>query len=198
MTQGVYLRLPRNPGGEPSLAVAWSVEHVEILRQLWLEGHSARVIGDRLGRTRNSVIGRVHRLGLPTRLGGKACARQKPKPRAYNPSAFRKSRARPPELRVTRVKPASASAKRWLREVPPPEARMVSLMELQPGDCKWPIGDPAQPGFGFCGAKRFASFCYCQHHVAMAYIPVKARGEARKAPPLHVGMNGSWRQGVAT
>ncbi len=158
MTAGVY-----------GTAVAWSAEHVDTLRQLWLEGHSARVIGDRLGRTRNSVIGRVHRLRLAKRISTIG-ERKKPGPKK-NPGAFRKSRAKPPELRVVRIKLPRP------QEVPPPEARMVSLMELKPLDCKWPIGDPALPGFGFCGARAFASFPYCQHHVALAYMPPKARAE---------------------
>ncbi len=169
----------------------WPVADTDRLRELWAEGKSASVIGGELGRSKNAVIGKVHRLRLPTRVGGKACVRKKPGPKAYNPGAFRKSRAKPPELHAAR-QPRPPRP----QEVPPPEARMVSLLELQPGDCKWPIGDPVQTGFGFCGAKRFASFCYCQHHVALAYIPAKKRGDAPKAPALHSGVNGSWRQAV--
>ncbi len=180
-----------NWGVRPRQDTDWSDAHIADLRRLWVdEGHSASIIGEKLGRTRNAVIGKVHRMGFPLRLMGKHSSRKKPGRKAYNPGAFRKSRARPPELHAARVKPVRP------QEVPPPEARMVSLMELQPRDCKWPIGDPVQPSFGFCGAKQFASFPYCQHHVAMAYLPVKARGERPKTPALHSGMNGSWRQAV--
>jgi GcrA cell cycle regulator len=44
--------------------MAWTDESVEILRTMWLEGRSAREIGDRLGMTRNAVIGKANRLGL--------------------------------------------------------------------------------------------------------------------------------------
>ncbi len=168
----------------------WSAADTETLRRLWDEGHSARVIGSKVGYSRNAVIGKAHRLGLAKHLTTMPGERKKPKAKPYNPGAFRKSRAKPPELRVARVKPVRP------QEVPPPAARMVSLMELRPNDCKWPIGDPAQEGFGFCGARQFASFPYCQHHVALAYVPVARRGAAPKLPTLHSGVNGSWRQAV--
>ncbi len=160
MTAGVY-----------GTAVAWSAEHVDTLRQLWLEGHSARVIGDRLGRTRNSVIGRVHRLNLAKRVTTVNAPRKKPTPKAYNPGAFRKSRAKPAEMRVVPVKPPRP------QEVPPPEARMISLMDLTPFTCKWPIGHPGEPGFAFCGAVPFPNRVYCEHHARLAYMPPKARAE---------------------
>lgn len=38
------------------------------IRKLWLEGHSAGKIADQLGRSRNSIIGKVFRLRLPPHL----------------------------------------------------------------------------------------------------------------------------------
>src|SRR5438045_9776702 len=42
----------------------WADEHVERLTQLWTEGLSASECGRRIGVSRNSVIGKIHRLGL--------------------------------------------------------------------------------------------------------------------------------------
>ncbi len=156
-------------------AIKWSADHIADLTRLWSEGHSARVIGDKLGRTRNSVIGKVHRLDLATRLSTISARKARPPrgARAYS-GAFRKSRAKPPELRVVRVKPRP-------QEVPPPEARMIPLMELTALDCKWPIGHPKESGFGFCGAWRFGNGVYCEHHTRMAYIPAMLRKADREA-----------------
>ena len=43
---------------------AWAPADTEIAVRLWKEGKSAREIGRRLSRTRNAIIGKIHRLGL--------------------------------------------------------------------------------------------------------------------------------------
>jgi hypothetical protein len=44
----------------------WSAKSAEMLKQLWLSGHSAAQIADALGGTsRNAVISKARRLGLP-------------------------------------------------------------------------------------------------------------------------------------
>jgi hypothetical protein len=42
----------------------WSDEITEEVKALYLEGHSATMIGNRLGVTRNTIIGKMHRLGI--------------------------------------------------------------------------------------------------------------------------------------
>ena len=44
--------------------MAWTEEAVEILKTMWVEGRSAREIGERVEMTRNAVIGKANRLGL--------------------------------------------------------------------------------------------------------------------------------------
>jgi hypothetical protein len=45
----------------------WTEAEFAVLRGLWAEGLSASAIGGRMGRTKNSVLGCVHRLTLPGR-----------------------------------------------------------------------------------------------------------------------------------
>jgi len=45
----------------------WTEERVALLTKLWNEGQSGGQISKRLGITRNAVIGKVTRLGLPQR-----------------------------------------------------------------------------------------------------------------------------------
>ncbi len=75
--------------------MSWTDERVETLKRMWNEGQSASQIAKELGGvTRNAVIGKVHRLGLSNRVGGKdeeeegtpaaapaAAARPEPAPR---------------------------------------------------------------------------------------------------------------------
>ena len=58
---------------------AWPVDRVEMLRQLWSQGMSAADIGRAIGGvSRNAVIGKAKRLGLPMRAQGDVLARQSP------------------------------------------------------------------------------------------------------------------------
>ncbi len=55
----------------------WTPTRISILIALWNEGLTTSVIGVRLGVTKNAVVGKVHRLGLPKRGSP---IRQKPRP----------------------------------------------------------------------------------------------------------------------
>lgn len=46
----------------------WTPERIAALIALWEEGLTTSVIGERLGITKNAVVGKVHRLGLPKRV----------------------------------------------------------------------------------------------------------------------------------
>ena len=43
----------------------WTSEQINILRKLWSRGETARIIALQLRTTRNAVIGKANRLGLP-------------------------------------------------------------------------------------------------------------------------------------
>ena len=46
--------------------MAWTTEREDLLRKLWLQGLSASQIAYVMaGVTRNAVIGKAHRMGLP-------------------------------------------------------------------------------------------------------------------------------------
>ena len=48
--------------------MSWTPERVEKLRKLWADGLSCSQIANELGHTsRNAVIGKAHRIGLPQR-----------------------------------------------------------------------------------------------------------------------------------
>lgn len=50
------------------MTMVWTSDRVEMLQSLWRQGHSASAIADRLGGiSRNAVIGKAHRLLLPSR-----------------------------------------------------------------------------------------------------------------------------------
>lgn len=54
-------------------------------------------------------------------------------------------------------------------------AQGKSLAALQPGQCRWPIGDPQLPDFHFCGAPKTGANSYCVEHAALANTPGRPR-----------------------
>jgi GcrA cell cycle regulator len=156
--------------------MAWTDERVEELKKLWSEGLSASQIAKQLGGvTRNAVIGKVHRLGLSGRATPSRPARRPAKPsRPRTTTAVAEpGRAVPTAVPSAPVEPAVL-----------PSGEFATVLTLKDSMCKWPIGDPAQSSFRFCGRKTSASHAYCDAHANMAYQPSQKRrrsGEAAAA-----------------
>ena len=166
-------------------ATGWSDDRVELLTKLWGEGLSASQIAAALGGgvTRNAVIGKVHRLGLSGRAKpGAASAPRPAKPRPVGPvgpvaDAARTLVAREPE---PAARPGQPIDLRWADEAAAiPESKRVSILELRDSMCRWPIGDPSKPDFGFCGGRAVAGLPYCGHHCRIAYQPAAERRRLR-------------------
>ena len=146
----------------------WTQELIARLRALWNEGHSALEIGRRMGLSKNAVVGKAHRLDLPPRK--RSIRRGGHKPRAPDPRQARGPA--PPRSAASGPPPVS-------REAPARPAISATLARptLDPSGrpCCWPIGEPGQPGFGFCSRGAATGKPYCPEHVAIAYVPAVAR-----------------------
>jgi len=176
----------------------WTDERVERLKKLWADGLSASQIAAQLGGvSRNAVIGKVHRLNLPGRAksGGQASVRTKrttAAPRAPNyagRTAATAQTARPvgrssggaalkQDLDVDAVAVEEIDT-RPMDDVVVPISRRLTLIELSERTCKWPVGDPLQEGFHFCGNDSGDASPYCGYHAKMAFQPSSERKRAR-------------------
>ena len=56
-----------------------------------------------------------------------------------------------------------------------------SLLELEAGECRWPVGDPRQEGFHFCGAQQVLGRPYCIQHWQLSFVPGKTRHQSAPA-----------------
>lgn len=151
--------------------MVWSPDRLEQMLHLRRSGMSAKQIGEALGITRNSVIGKLHRMGdeaptaPPSSLPASVAVRSQKakgvvKGRQQKHSAFNFSFGSPERAAGTFpvITPPEDSM---------PDARAVgaaAVCALRPGDCRWPIGDPKEEGFRFCGSPRERGFAYCPHH----------------------------------
>lgn len=174
--------------------MAWTDQMVEDLRTMWKQGLTTAEIGKKLGVSKNSIVGKVHRLGLSGRpspikkkdVGEEHAASNKtvlkdkaPRGETESPKA-----ASEPAVKeeVKPAKPSSAekiSEKKESRKEETKEcfksdleksAKAVSLMELDNHTCRWPLGDPKDDNFHFCGKKVKIGQTYCEEHSAVAYV----------------------------
>jgi GcrA cell cycle regulator len=158
----------------------WTDERVELLKKLWADGLSASQIAAELGGiTRNAVIGKVHRLGLSGRAKSVSSAAPRPrKPRApsHPASMFRTHGAtalKPMSMPDFDIEPLIEREVRPLLE--PVSSENVTIMELREAMCRWPIGDPGNSEFRFCGSQSNSSSSYCEYHAQLAYQPATDR-----------------------
>lgn len=54
-------------------------------------------------------------------------------------------------------------------------ARPKTLATLKNNECRWPIGDPQQPGFHFCGEPKKDGQSYCDKHATQASTTSRPR-----------------------
>ncbi|MBT5263747.1 MAG: global cell cycle regulator GcrA-like protein [Rhodospirillaceae bacterium] len=121
--------------GEAVVSV-WNEDRLTALKKLWGEGLSITQIGLAIGVSRNAVVGKVHRMGLPKR--------QSPILRSDKPRTPRRRKSTP-----------------------------LGLADWDRGKCSWPIGDPKNEDFKFCGEKIVAGRPYCEEHCVKAYTTLK-------------------------
>ena len=170
--------MPRNPHSVNAARPEWPEAQTELLKTLWAEGKSgteiAAAIADQFGTrlSRNSVIGKVHRLKLPERPRSVTRAQRQSGQRA----AKRLTKPKPAK-RVT-LPPLPINRPEIAADAPPPRAAAfmalpgttpTPLVDLAArGECRWPIGE--NPTL-FCGCA--ADGLYCATHTAMAYRPAE-------------------------
>lgn len=137
----------------------WSEQRVARLKSLWADGLSCSAIARDLGGiTRNAVIGKVCRLGLPHRkISDNSHKRPYPKQRR-SPATF--------NFGTTKAKangPSIAPEPYVSREtvVTPPEKR-IPFEALEISHCRYPHGET--PPYAFCGAKSILGTSWCPTH----------------------------------
>lgn len=146
----------------------WTDAEVEQIKVLFSSGLSASRISLRLGsrRSRSAILGKLSRIGL---LKGRVHREEsEPKERTPRPPRTRSQ----PQL-PKRVSPHMALAKPWRPLAPEPHR--VTILQLSSTTCKWPIGDPGNEDFCFCGHGPRDGSPYCEYHARIAYRPLQER-----------------------
>lgn len=172
--------------------MAWTDEMVEDLKKMWHEGLTTGEIGKRLGVSKNSIVGKVHRLQLSGRpspikkkdeentevktaaapKAEKTAAPAKPEKSAPAAKSEKKSETEFPAAKAeTHAENVSAAPEKTNRYQPRAAYNnKTSLTDLDNHTCRWPLGDPKDENFHFCGKKVKIGQTYCDEHAGIAYV----------------------------
>jgi GcrA cell cycle regulator len=155
----------------------WAPEHCDALRENLAKGMSYSEIAEAINTkfntayTRNAAISRARRMGL-------AAAAQPADASPLPPKATRKMRHRYASLAgwITPVFEREETVKLRCVETDP---RHLSLLELEPGDCRYPYGgDEEGEAITFCGQLCREDSSYCAPHFRLTRGPGTASERA--------------------
>jgi GcrA cell cycle regulator len=76
---------------------------------------------------------------------------------------------------------AMPEAERRQEAVVVPIAKRLTIEKLTERTCKWPIGDPGDEDFHFCGHDSLEGLPYCQYHARVAYHVPDPRRRLKRA-----------------
>jgi len=178
-------------------------EKVEALKKLWADGLTATQVGKKLGCSRNSVLSKVHRLGL-SKIGitRPTAAEQRRKFLDGENSRRREKRAAKapavptiPALRFG-THPGGPSEPKEPTIIPEAIVEMRDVFPRLDGlprtlvdrahhQCGFPIGDPRNPDFHYCTNEALeiapnVRATYCRDHMKVAYQPAQVRQRENK------------------
>jgi GcrA cell cycle regulator len=179
--------------------MVWNDETIQILKDLWEQGHSTAEIGRRLCVTKNAIVGKAHRLDLSARpspirrgLSKPPVDRPQAPPRVEGPTlpplasaVAQTNSSNGPPIRAAPVSvphhaapppkpsaPTTLPPVRTLMPSPPPMPYRRSAPS-----CCWPIGEPGKRDFHFCDDPSTPGKPYCEEHARLAYVRVRDRKE---------------------
>lgn len=158
-------------------------EEEKLIIKLWKERKTGSEIGAALGRSRNSIMGKLNRLrakGVITLLPeGEARFKPKGKPTVAPPPVNVKKVPSMPKMprlvtETTTTEPAPVEK----LFVPPPvqeePVEPIKFAALKPMSCRYVVNGRRAEEFLFCGRRKEVR-SYCKDHAALIYVRVEKR-----------------------
>ena len=139
--------------------MSWNQQKVEDLKKLWNEGVATSRIGEQLGFTKNAVIGKAFRLGLERRQNSRKKTAQTQQ--FSSATMYRESSGASTAQNIVKREPVRRREKFSFKK------SIVGTGSFK--SCQWPIGDPLEEGFHYCGGQNIPTKPYCIDHYKKAY-----------------------------
>lgn len=146
----------------------WTDEVVEELRRMWDKGMTTGQIAKALNVTKNSIIGKVHRLCLTARPS--PIKKMPAKDVNKKPVAAEKKTRSTPSSSKSVSNENNKTIDEAVSSANLPEELNIPLVKLDNHTCRWPLGDPRDDDFCFCGRRIKTGQTYCEEHAAIAYV----------------------------
>jgi len=192
--------------------MSWTEEKIGRLKAMWAEGLTTSEIGRQLGISKNAVVGKAHRLHLDGRPSPIKIAAKKVEVVSMVPQRAKMTSAQKKidqsvnqgikptvSMPVATVKvPVKNTGGNVLQrnfndildQRPAPviwdrSKGGVTLSDLTGNSCRFPIGDPKDANFHFCGKKIMDGRPYCEEHAKLSFVNIgshakSGRGRKRK------------------
>jgi GcrA cell cycle regulator len=150
----------------------WTEQTVETLKKLALEGRSASWIAAALGApSRSAVIGKANRIGIKLNGAMRSPPIEDESGSSGTPKeSFVGQALPPPRSGALAVSGQKRRSDRWTcATADVAEMRRIGFAEVGETECKYPLGDPAQENFAYCGLEAARGRAYCADHCRMVY-----------------------------
>jgi GcrA cell cycle regulator len=148
--------------------ITWTDDVVEYIKQQWMDGKSATIIARAIGiNSRSAVLGKLNRLGLiGKREIVKKVYRHVRKPRIPQNKTVMGMRQSSQRERIKAALSYDQAINIINKE---PDVARVKFNDLQDHHCRYPIGDPVDENFGYCGDQKIAGISYCATHARRCF-----------------------------
>lgn len=160
---------------------AWSVDEINILKDLADKKHTSTEIAKLLGRTRNAVMGAAFRMGI-------SLNKKNPSTKATIAPVVKVVELKPkPTVREKPVQsvvipmpkpPPKVELPTPEREDTEPESRGILFVNRERNQCAYILGPVAAEKTRCCGELVYKGSSWCAEHKAVVWVPMGKRGAA--------------------
>jgi GcrA cell cycle regulator len=137
----------------------WTEARENQLRERW-PNSSAGEIAEMFGTSRNSIIGKAHRLGIEKSVPKHAAIKSPDSPR-----------------RVHRKKVVSPAVDVFIPATTPIPS-LATIETVQAGECRWPMNDSHGAHMAVCGRTSVRNKPYCAEHAKLSFVQSRSKPES--------------------
>lgn len=173
--------------------MSWTARQEAELARLWADGWSATRIGERIGKSKGAVIGKVYRLDLPrreTKVTKERVVMHRVTRTTASVKAYLRQQAR--SRNEQNPKPITLPRCDGFMPAPPPVAEVVpqkpTIVTIQDHQCRFPLSGTDAPQTGetpLCGLQTRRGSPYCPEHHARCYTAVPKRVRTAPDPAVY-------------